>query len=95
MCGDADAPDGTDAKTQTPEDCAKRVCNGGAPVAELDATDTKDDNNACTEDTCAGLNDPVSGPTNVGTPCNEGANTICDGAGVCVECLIDFDCTDP
>ena len=96
MCGEADAPDGTDAKTQTAEDCAKMVCTAGVPTAELDATDTKDDSNACTEDTCAGVNDPVSGPTAVGTACNEGANKLCDGAGLCVECLMNSDCTaDP
>ena len=96
MCGEADAPDGTDAKTQTAEDCAKMVCTAGVPTAELDATDTKDDSNACTEDTCAGVNDPVSSPTGVGTACNEGANKLCDGAGLCVECLMNSDCTaDP
>ena len=42
----------------------------------------------CTQ--CPGQNDPQP----AGTSCTDGGGNICDGAGNCVECLVDADCTN-
>ena len=68
-----------------------------APPSDLDAAiDTAmcvpvDDNNDCTTDVCEG-GVPVHNPIGAGTTC---AGGVCDGAGACVGCLEDNDCTLP
>src|SRR5690242_18216939 len=57
---------------------------GGVPCVPID------DNNPCTDDLCNnGL--PVHPPTPAGAPCSMGGS-LCDGMGVCVECLAPTDC---
>lgn len=52
-----------------------------------------DDQNACTEDICeAGA--PKNVPLAAGAAC-ENNNKVCDGAGNCVECVVDSDCSSP
>ena len=93
-CAAAQVPDGTPANLQTAGDCQKDVCTQGAPVHQDDDTDTEDDGQTCTVDTCAAgmvQHDPAS----VGTACTENDGKVCDGAGTCVECNVDDpDCKD-
>ena len=49
------------------------------------------DDNECTEDICED-DSPVSNPLAAGTTCSAG---VCDGAGVCIGCIEDDDCTMP
>ena len=71
--------------------CVPDACIG-PPVV------TCDDGNQCTDD---GTCDPVSGcpgstPSLSGTVCDfvTAGDGVCDGAGVCVDCLTATDCTD-
>ena len=83
-CGFTFAPAGTPTASQTPGDCHRRVCNGsGGVTSAVDDTDVPVDGNQCTGDICTnGV--PSNPPSPVGTPCNQGGGTICDGTGSCV-----------
>ncbi|MBK8253578.1 MAG: hypothetical protein IPK82_13035 [Polyangiaceae bacterium] len=87
-CGEAPVVDGTPASTQTSGDCKKTVCQSGAAQDQNDDTDTPNDNNDCTADSCSN-GSPQSSPEAMGTQC---AGGVCNDAGVCVECLSDADC---
>ncbi|MEZ4300844.1 MAG: hypothetical protein R3B70_38275 [Polyangiaceae bacterium] len=94
-CGEENAPDGTEAATQTAGDCKKNVCANGAVTSENDDNDPLDDGNECTIDSC-NAGDPVSDPAASGAMCTGAmGETVCDGAGTCVECVVNADCTDP
>ena len=84
--------DGVALATQTPGDCNQRVCDGSGNVADhADPTDVPIDGLECTQDLClAGA--PKNPPTTKGTKCSQGTGARCDGAGACVECLLDADC---
>ncbi len=90
-CGEEPRQDGTAIDMQTPGDCKKAVCMGGAVTNQNDDGDVLDDNNACTTDTCSGGN-PTSAPTEAASPCDMGAAKLCDGNGNCVQCLFSADC---
>ena len=85
-------PLGTPLVAQTPNDCKTRVCNGsGGQTDEANALDLPlDDGNQCTTQTCVGTV-PTTTPTAPGSPCTVGG-TVCDGAGICVACILDTDC---
>jgi plastocyanin len=93
VCGLANAPSGTATTAQAAGDCKKSVCDGqGAVKTVNDDTDNPNDGKQCTADVC------VSGaPSNpnlvLGLPCAEAGGHYCDGAGKCVECLKNADCT--
>ena len=92
-CGFADAPAGTAVAQQSLGDCKVTVCDGqGATTLEDDPSDTLDDNNPCTEDTCSG-GAPLHTPLAAGTTCQAGDGKLCDGEGACVECIEAGDCT--
>ena len=77
--------------TQTPHDCMKSVCGAdGKPALQPDPNDTPiDDLNVCTQELCvAGV--PTKMPAALGTLCPNGT---CDGAGACVNCTKNGDCT--
>ena len=92
-CGLVNLPDQTPTPSQTKGDCQKVVCDGqGNGVSKADDTDVPDDNKACTKDTCNG-GVPSHTALASGSVCVEGNGKLCDGAGACVECLADSDCT--
>jgi hypothetical protein len=90
MCGTSFAPPNTAVSLQAANDCKKNVCDGqGNVTAVPDDTDTQDDGNPCTTDTCSGGN-PVHNPVMQGVSC--GTNKTCDGQGNCVGCITAADC---
>jgi hypothetical protein len=92
VCGSANAPAQTPITTQTLGDCKTAVCDGqGAVTSSVNDGDVPADNEQCTSDICtAGV--PSHPPLASGTACSEGTGKLCDGAGKCVECLVDGDC---
>ncbi|MBL9027872.1 MAG: hypothetical protein JNL21_37115 [Myxococcales bacterium] len=72
-----------------PGDCQRPICAAGTLTTEADDADIPEDDNVCTEDTCAAgvpSNDPLpAGPA-------AGCSGECDGAGVCLACVVDSHC---
>ena len=95
VCGSKAQADGSVVNTQTPGDCKKAICKGGAVTTEPDTTDVLDDGNACTDDSCSADGNPQSMPAAAATTCSSNGGTVCDGAGNCVECLVNGNCADP
>jgi hypothetical protein len=77
-----DLPAGTKSVPDMPEgDCHAWVCDGtGDATFEEDGSDTQDDNNPCSFDTCTD-GSPTHPPAPQGTDC--GGGKICDGSGYC------------
>ena len=93
-CGMGPVATGTLSATQSAHDCQKNACDGhGNLVTMPDPTDAPVPTSACVVGSCNGTA-PVIGNAAAGTPCNEGGGKVCDGAGVCVACLADADCTN-
>lgn len=96
ICGFIYTPENTIVTDQTPGNCHASRCDGSGNFVEtIDDTDTPDDGNECTIDTCAG-GVPSRSPSTSGSECSIG---VCDGFGNCVECLaaqacpgLDTDC---
>ncbi|MDI1476092.1 hypothetical protein [Polyangium sp. y55x31] len=76
-----------------PGDCIRMECKDGAYVSAPDDTEIPDDENPCTEDTCAG-GIPAHAPVGAGICPNASAPQGFGRclAGVCVQCLGTFDC---
>ena len=92
-CGLAFQPAGTLLATQTVGDCKVDQCNGaGTVVSVADGNDTSPDSNDCTSDTC-GNGVPVHAPLASGSACAQGGGTVCDGAGLCVQCVTSATCS--
>lgn len=96
-CGIAHRVTGTPLpeSEQTEGDCAKYVCNDEGKTAKVfDVTDAEDDGNECTIGECAADYTTTQKPLDPGTPCTTdgGKKGLCDGHGVCVQCLDDPDC---
>jgi hypothetical protein len=96
VCGVANQPEGWPvANGQTDGDCQELRCDGDGAIASFadDADLPDDDGAACTDDICSG-GLPQHPDLDVGSPC--GANgQVCDGAGVCVQCVEAADCPAP
>jgi hypothetical protein len=79
---------------QTDGDCQTVVCDGDGnvdPVGAVQDLDLPVDNNACTGDVCMSGN--ASNPNlDPGTACSQNGGNVCDGSGMCIECLGDGDC---
>jgi cysteine-rich repeat protein len=85
-------PAGTPLASQSDGDCQLAVCDGmGMTATEDDDADIFDDGNDCTVDGCAS-GSPTNTPSPEGTACTDGGGVVCDGAGACVECVLDADC---
>lgn len=66
---------------------------GGAPATTSTGGSScvvVDDGNECTDDGCDGAI-PIHPPSAAGSPCTAGGN-VCDGMGLCVECVGPTDC---
>ncbi len=75
---------------QLPGDCKVVVCDGfGGTKTVHDDSDTPNDDNGCTTDTCLNGSE-VHVKVPMGTPC--GTNSVCDASGQCVGCLQPSDC---
>lgn len=85
-CGVHLEPMGTVTKWQVPWDCKKNVCDGNGGVVQVtDDTDTPDDGNGCTTDTCDN-GQPTHANAAAGATCGTKPNMTCDGAGHCTNC---------
>ncbi|WP_437294392.1 hypothetical protein [Sorangium sp. So ce426] len=83
---------GTPVKDQMAGDCRERVCDGEGAVTEVaDDDDVRDDHSQCTVDSCRD-GSPINDPVEAGTWCSLADGGLCNPAGVCVECLVDWDC---
>jgi hypothetical protein len=72
-------------------DCLRDVCNGGEATSEPDAADALSDGNECTIESCSAEGQPLQENASAGTVCPGGIG-VCDGNGVCVECVSPVDC---
>lgn len=80
---------------QEDADCQLVVCDGAGLQQNVpdDGDVPTDDGNECTEEICV---DGVPDHPNeeIDTTCNQNGGSFCDGAGECVECNADAQCTD-
>jgi hypothetical protein len=89
MCEVQNVMAGTVTTEQTAGDCREVRCNGtGGTTSATANTDTPNDQNACTADTCSSGN-PVFTPT-PNASC--GTSGICNAGGQCVGCNAASDC---
>ncbi len=80
----------TPGASQVTGDCHEQRCVEGKDEKVEDPFDVPEDGNECTDDVCnKGV--PVNEPLSKGTSCE--AVRICDGAGKCVDCSSDADCS--
>ena len=88
-CGYSYTPEGTLVTALPTGDCKKTVCDGGGNTTLVaDDLDLPVDGKDCTDDLCtAGV--PSNPPVSARTHCSGG---LCNGTGVCVECLVGSDC---
>jgi Lamin Tail Domain len=90
-CGVDFTAAGTALAAQTAKDCLKAVCDGaGATKSIPENTDTPDDGNDCTDDTCA-AGVPTFTAKAAGSACSMGAKK-CTMESTCVECIVGADC---
>ena len=79
----------------TGNECVVAVCEGGVCGQENVAQGTplaSQPVGGCNEVQCDGNGGTVEVPLAEQTPCTEGGGELCNGAGVCVECLSGVDC---
>jgi hypothetical protein len=91
QCGQANVADGTPCNDNTGA-CSAGVCMSNDLCIGVDCTSS----NQCVDD---GTCNPATGTCTAGankatdTPCTEGGGSVCDGAGSCVECNNDEQCS--
>jgi len=85
-----DAP----ADAQTEGDCQLLVCIDGEAQTQADDADLPDDGLVCTDNVCTS-GTPSNPPLDAATSCTQNDGTVCDGAGKCVECVSNEQCTPP
>lgn len=91
-CGVSFTAAGTATGTQLAGDCKKNTCDGaGAIVAANDDADLPVDGVQCTNDVCT-AGSPSNPPASSGAVCSEMGGTVCNGGGLCVECLAAATC---
>ncbi|MBK9001510.1 MAG: hypothetical protein IPM35_37800 [Myxococcales bacterium] len=80
-CGYAFVPAGNLTSANVAHDCRVHVCNGkGSAIWQADDSDSPDDGNPCTFDSCTNGNASFENAP-AGTAC--GAGKVCDGGGNC------------
>jgi hypothetical protein len=94
VCAFTALPDGmaTPMANDPVGDCKKRVCMGGVDTAANDDMDLPAPPNDCTKLSCSG-GAVVSSMVPKGNGCSTQGGKLCDGAGSCVACLADGDCS--
>ncbi len=91
-CGVMPTPLGTPAGVQTDGNCKKYVCDGeGGYVDQTDDTDVPEGQTQCASQGCSSGTPFVSYKA-PGAPCDDNGGAMCDGTGLCVECLANADC---
>lgn len=92
-CAANDVAAGALVADPTTGDCRSDQCDGNGNIV-VDAPDGLDlpvDGNECTEDVCT-AGTPSNPPLTAGATCSQNGGTMCDGSGLCVECVQDSDC---
>lgn len=95
-CVSTSLPSSTMLPDNVVGDCHKPVCDGagnlGSAFEPMDVP--ADDGNDCTLDACDMVSMLPVHPNKVsGSDCAPNGGDVCDGAGNCVECVADSDCT--
>jgi hypothetical protein len=93
-CSAANAKAGT-VIPDVPGDCHDVVCDGlgGVSSRPLDENDVPVFENPCVVGTCNKKGVAGSALLVAGTPCQvAGGDKLCDGTGLCVQCLVQSDC---
>ena len=91
-CGEGFVAYGTPTTTQVAGDCKRSVCDGTGDEELIEDDDNVPaDGNPCTQALCA-FGVPENPPVPVGTACDAGGGSVCDGAGHCVACILDTQC---
>ena len=92
ICGTGFTAAGFVVAAQTAGDCQQKQCDGAGAVHTVpDNTDLPVDGNECTSDLCT-VGAPSNPPIMAGGVCTTPGNTVCDGAGKCVECNVASTC---
>jgi hypothetical protein len=92
VCGVINVAQGTPLATQTDGDCQLEQCDGNGSTESVDDNaDIPADATTCTNDVCV-LGVPSNIPVAANTACSEGTGSLCDGFGLCVECVAATDC---
>jgi hypothetical protein len=92
VCGVAFEDLGVVVLDQLDGDCLVAVCDGlGGVTTQPDDLDPFDDGRACTQNVC-NAGSALNPPEPAGVACNQDGGSLCDGFGVCVECLSGSDC---
>jgi hypothetical protein len=97
VCGVAYTPLNTPLPpaSQIVGDCHTLLCNGaGGTKSTIANNDPQDDGITCTYDLCS-AGAPTHPPRAAHTACAENNGKVCDGAGKCVGCVDNSDCTAP
>ena len=91
-CGLSFTSKGTPIAAQSGGDCKAVVCDGaGNQATQAEDGDVPVDGKQCTTDQCnAGV--PSNPPTAQGAACSQNGGKVCDGKGVCAQCLTAADC---
>lgn len=93
VCGFQFTPEGTVTSTQEEGDCKESQCDGSGNIVSVnDDTDVPPATNDCTTASCV-EGTPTQTPLAEGTACTSTDGKVCDGAGACVECVEEADCT--
>jgi hypothetical protein len=93
-CTAANAQAGT-IIPDVPGDCHDAICDGlgGVSSRPLDENDVPVYENTCVAGTCDKAGVPGSRPLAAGAACQlGGGGKVCDGAGRCVQCVLQSDC---
>ncbi|APR85866.1 Hypothetical protein A7982_11215 [Minicystis rosea] len=92
-CTTIKVENGTATATQTAGDCQKTICDGNGNTKSEDDDNDKPAGDECNDGICSG-GSPDTSPKPSNTTCTTGGK-VCDGAGTCVGCLSNANCTSP
>jgi hypothetical protein len=93
VCGTKPVPDNTPTSNQEAGNCKTNVCIGGEPKDVVEAGDIPA-GTQCNVGACNGST-PGHSVAKAGAACSESGGNVCDGAGACVGCMVNSDCTSP
>ncbi len=95
-CATANVSQGSVFLPDSPPDCHATTCDGfGDETHVVYQNNAPKSDNPCLIGTCDSLGTASTEPAPAGTPCRAaGGGILCDGAGICAECLHTADCSN-